>query len=379
MRNALTQLLLDNRSRPVPGLVLPFADAGAGTVTLTPERGLGAASFTRATTAWTRLSNGLLGSVASGAARSWYLPDGTYGGYMCEAAATQIILDPRDMTTANWTLGATMTRAHTSTGADGTVNSATRLTGGAVSATNTILQTVAAAATSRTYSCYVKRVTGTGTITLKQGTATLDITALINSSTYTLVQLNDNELNVACGLQITTNGDAIDVDFNQFEAGEISTSPIPAAGTRNADVLSYPFTGNVLSTIGTAYAEIYGSWKSPSSYILISTGTGQKYMGRAGNTTSCTIYDGTTTVTKSGLTDTSTAIRRRATSWGSSGLFVTGDGASLASGSFDGTMSVVGALGIGGAGDAGNFSGTIKNVQIWQVQLTDGALQALTA
>ena len=199
------------------------------------------------------------------------------GGYLPEPAATDLLTaraDARDMTTANWTLGATMTRARTSVGADGVANKATRLTGGAVAATNTILTTITAAASSRTYSVLIKRVTGTGAVSICQdGTTFTDISSLINSSTYTLVQLNANQLNAQLGIKISVLNDAIDADWNQFSAGDLTgliNSRIPdTITTRNADVLTYATTGWLNAAAGTLYAE----WFQPSvagTYLIAS-------------------------------------------------------------------------------------------------------------
>jgi hypothetical protein len=178
--------------------------------------------------------------------------------------------DARDMTTANWTLGATMTRARTSVGADGVANKATRLTGGAVAATNIITTTITAAASSRTYSVLIKRVTGTGTVLITQDNfaTTTDVTALINSSTFTLVQMAQSQLNAQLGIKISTNGDAIDADWNQFSAGDLTglvNSRIPdTISTRNADVLTYATTGWLNAAAGTLYAE----WFQPTQNVV---------------------------------------------------------------------------------------------------------------
>lgn len=181
------------------------------------------------------------------------IPSTTLLGYLPERAGTQILAtaDIRDMTTANWTLGATMTRARTSTGADGLVNTATRLTGGAVSATNTITTLITAAASSRTFSAMVKRITGTGPVRLTQdGFATnTDISSQLISGKWVLVSVTQSQLNAVMGIKIDTNGDAVDVDFNQFEAGSVPTSRIVTTGAaRNADALYYPIAGNAANT-----------------------------------------------------------------------------------------------------------------------------------
>lgn len=182
-------------------------------------------------------------------------------GLLVEPAATDLLTaraDARDMTTANWALGATCTRARTATGMDGVANKATTLTFGTVAATNTILTTITAAASSRTYSAGVKRRTGTGVIRMTQdGFATnTDITALINSSTFTVIPITQSQLNAQIGFKGDTNLDAIDVDWNQFEAGAAATSRIPEAiSTRNASVASRTIGGEVNQTAGTLYVD----------------------------------------------------------------------------------------------------------------------------
>lgn len=214
--------------------------------------GAGLITFTRATTATYFNSSGLLATAASGEARFEYDPVTllSRGLWPLEPAATQLVTPTasiRDMTDASW-IKITTTAALTATGIDGVVNSASTLT--ATGVNSTILQTLVAAASSRTYSAWVRRKTGSGTILLKQGTATEDITSQINSTTYTLVDLNDNELNVAYGFQINTSGDEIEVDCNQFEAGAVATSRIlTAAGTRNADVAAITPLGSWFNAV----------------------------------------------------------------------------------------------------------------------------------
>lgn len=272
-----------------PDFQLNFADLGAGAVSIVAERGGVSGTAVRATAAATKLSSGLWKlDVASGVLRSAYgglsttVPNPYLQGYYAEGAATQLALNPRDMTQVSW-IATTMTTAQTSTGIDGVGNSCTRIT--AAGANSTILQTLVAAASSRTYSCWVKRITGTGTAILKHGTATLDITALINSATFTRVELNDNELNVAYGIQINTSGDALDVDCNQFEAGSVATSPIPAAGVRNADLLTYPTTGWYNQNAGTLFAQamkigaLPGAGGTSLNSFWVSDGTSNERLG----------------------------------------------------------------------------------------------------
>lgn len=256
---------------PLPSQSFPFLAKGS----LVSAQG-NTLTFTRSTTALDFGSNGLLQTYAINVPRFGYNQATLAArGLLIESAATQLVTplaSVRDMTNAAW-VKVNMTAAKTATGADGVANSATTLT--ATAGTATTLQTLVAAATSRTYSALVKRRTGTGTIILKQGTATLDITALINSTTYTLVQLPDNELNVAFGFQINTNGDAIDVDYNQFEAGAIATSRIPDTGaTRGADTASITLGSWYSSTAGTFYVEYEQPFSTGLTRYVLSTDDG---------------------------------------------------------------------------------------------------------
>lgn len=371
------------------GFYLPLYDSGSGAVNTTLSRGVGSATFTRTTEAACRLSTGLWKlDVAAGVARShyWEFSAGTmtYGGYLAEPAATQILTAPRDMTNVAWTAGATITAAQDGTGIDGVANSCTRLTGGAVEATNTVLQTITAAASSRTYSAFIKRVTGTGAIGICQdGVTFTDISAELNSTSFVQVQLNASQLNAVIGIQVSVDGDVILVDCNQFEAGAIATTPIPAAGSRAVDVLTYTFSGNATAAAGTAYAEVATLW-STSELSAVAVGFGSNLQYAIGNTvadasTVCRCRDGTNSIAKSALTNMTTGVRKRASSWGS-GIVVTGDGATAATGSFDGDIGSSGiGIGIEGDGVGSSRIGTLKNVRIWTAQLPNQQLQAVTS
>ena len=208
--------------------LLEFADLGAGVVS-TVEAITGATpTFTRATVAWTKLSTGLWAEVASGSPRSFYsgftTAVGTYLGYLAEGERTQLVTPDasiRDMTDAAWVAGATMSVAKTGIGIDGVVNSCSRLTGGGVAATNTILQTLTAAASSRTYSVWLRRVTGTGVVNITQdgGSTWTAVTSDLVTANFVRVSLTASVLNAAFGIQVETDGDVVLADFNQFEAG----------------------------------------------------------------------------------------------------------------------------------------------------------------
>ena len=243
---------------------LLFADLGAGVVSTVEAINGTTPTFTRATVAWTKLASGLWAEVASGSPRSFYGPNantvpGEYLGYLSEGSRTQLVTPDasiRDMTDAAWVAGATLTVAKTGTGIDGVSNSCSRLTGGALEATNTILQTLTAAASSRNYSVWLRRVTGTGTISITQdgGSTWTDVTSSISTEHFTRVSLTASVLNASFGIRVSTLLDEVLADFNQFEAGTFASTPIATTAARNADVLTYPTTGWASATAGTLMA-----------------------------------------------------------------------------------------------------------------------------
>jgi hypothetical protein len=220
-----------------------------------------------------------------------------------------------------------------------------------------------------------------------QGTATLDITALINSSTYTRVSLNDNELNVAFGFKITTSGDAIEVDFNQFEAGAFATSPMASAGAaRNADVLTYVTLNNFKDSAGSAYAEVAENLTaaqkvsaSQESDVIGTGGGGGSVVIRLSSDSKVKYYDLTTI--SSGVAYTPSAVTpvKVAMSYGGTAGFTAASGSISASSAFDGTFGLS-TIGIGVPfNSAAQLYGTIRNVRIYNAALSNAQLQAMTA
>jgi hypothetical protein len=276
-----------------------------------------------------------------------------------------------------------MTAAQTSVGMDGAANSCTRLT--ATAANGTALQTLVAAASSRTYSCFIRRVTGTGTIAICQdGVTFTDVTAQVNAGTLGLVQLTASQLNAVFGIRLGTNGDAVDVDCNQFEAGTFATTPIPAAGTRAVDGLIDQQAGNVDVTQGAAYAELTTEWTTVppgANFAALSIGAiAAGWVLFDTTATASTVirnFDGTNQAIKVGLSDMATGVRKRAASWGAGGLNVTGDGLAVANSAFDGANGVVGFIYVGGTNTI-IWNGGIKNLAIWPTQLPDATLVAIT-
>jgi hypothetical protein len=161
-------------------------------------------------------------------------------GLLVEQSSTNLCLWNRDFTNAAWTK-TSVTAAKDQTGADGTANAASSLL--ATGANGTVFQAFTIASAVKAGSYLVKRITGSGTvsITLDGGSTYTDITSQLNSSTYTLIQSTQTLANPSIGFKITTSGDKIAVDFAGLEALAFATSRIATTTvsvTRSADVVT---------------------------------------------------------------------------------------------------------------------------------------------
>jgi hypothetical protein len=196
--------------------------------------------------------------VLAGAKAGKWIPSVTGSAVLADNFSTYA--DTAAMLAAGWTIDNVSVKEAaiqdtTTTGLDNVANSASRLTAAAADAT--LLQLLTAATGTRTTSVWIKRVSGSGTVSLTRngGTGWTDITSSLVTGTWVPVALtSDVGANPTVGLKMGTSGDVIDVDCFQDENGAWRTSPIlttTAAVTRNADVLSYASAFDVAQ--GTAF------------------------------------------------------------------------------------------------------------------------------
>lgn len=410
--------------------IVPFNDKGSGEVDLVPLVGTGSATFTRATTATTVDSAGLIVSVASGTPRSYYDPTTLqYLGYLSEGARTNLCLQSNAFTTTWTQFSGTASFSQNVTGPDGVSNSAWTITdpgAATVGPTQTIALTNA---TTYSLSVFIKKTTGalTNYPALTAYNASYSVGCVVDTTAGTATAITSYQgatIGTTNGITVQGFEDYWRVSFNftanasanwlpvlhpaynatgtgaentatsgsavfygaQLEAGSFASTYIPtttASVTRNADVLTYPFSGNALDTVGSAYAEMLtfsttGNGTSSIPLALSASGL-MMYLNSSDARTASNLFDGTNSATKTGLSDISTATRKRGCSWGGSGLINTGDGLTPATSSFDGSMGSTSiAVGSTNAG-ASQWFGTIRNVRIYQTQLTASQLQALTS
>ena len=180
----------------------------------------------------------------------------THRGIIIELPRTIRITKNRDMTDAAWT-ATDMAVAKNAVGLDGIVNSASTLTASA--ANGTVTQSPTLGSLERTYSVWVKRKTGSGTIEITDNNFTnaTDITSSINSSTFTKFEIFRTQSNPVVGIRIVTDTDAVEVDFNQVEDGDFATSPIDTDifTVRQGDDLFFNDTSFINNAQGTVWVE----------------------------------------------------------------------------------------------------------------------------
>lgn len=252
----------------VPGNPVPLAMqciAAAPVGMFTHNGSNEAVSLTRASSAYCSRSDGSIALLTSNVGRIEYY------GYRIEPASSNLVTDPRDVTAGTWTK--TNTTAARVTGADGVSNSGSTIT--ATGANGTALTSVILGSAQNVTSMFIKRRTGTGTVSVTRdnGGTWTDVSGALSSTEWRRVQskcrsvaamynttgipncievtnLSAVSINPTIGFRLGTNGDAIDVDIIQSETQTYATSPM-AGFSRAADVLTAPSTG-----IPTAAAEL---------------------------------------------------------------------------------------------------------------------------
>lgn len=412
---------------PSPSFFLPFEDTGAGNISLVAQ-GLGSTTptFARSSAGTTISSTGLVTSVGSDTARSYYDPTTlTYRGYLAEGARTNLCLQSSDFSTT-WTQGGITVTTNTTTGPDGLSNADKLAEDNSAGAHNARQQFVkAASAISYSFSVWAKQsertflaivlwdTTNGNRFWFNLATGAIGSTAVVGTgftSTSYSIQSYPNgwyrcianvtssataliEARVECASAdavdsyVGTTGNGLFVWGAQLEAGTFPSSYMPtsvASFTRSADTLSYPFASNVNAATGTCYIEASTEWLIAAVgtvYAVATGGVGSTAPLGVPDTappTDILVRDGTTVIEKGSLSSMTTGSRKRVSSWGATGQSITGDGLTPATGVFDGDMGST-TLDIGNQAAGGNnWFGTIRNLRIWNKQLTNYQLQLLT-
>ncbi len=156
--------------------------------------------------------------------------------------ATNLVTSNRDLSDADWTK-TSMTCAKTATGVDGVANSASTCT--ATGTNGTVSQAITVASAARNTSVYVKRISGSGVVSVSRdnGSTYTAITSSLSSTIFKrVVSLETESTRRGGAIQVTamgataanptvifrlgTSGDVIAFDLAQDEAGTFPSSPI---------------------------------------------------------------------------------------------------------------------------------------------------------
>ena len=164
-------------------------------------------------------------------------------GPMMEAAGTNLITKSNNVEDAIFTK-TNVTADNDDAGSSSPDSTATAPSLTATNIDGTFL--LASGVTAQTYSVWIKRKTGTGTIsiTADSGATYAAVTVIAGWARFQVTAASASQ---TCGIKLGTSGDAIYIWGNQFEASPYMTSFIPtttAALTRPADVLKYAIAGN---------------------------------------------------------------------------------------------------------------------------------------
>ncbi len=331
-------------------------------------------------------ADGLLKTAVANQARFDYqINTGLFLGLLMEPARTNGCLRSRDLSNASWTKS-NITAVKDQTGIDGSANSASSLL--ATAANGTCSQAITSASNARRFSAYVKRITGSGAISmsLDGGSTYTAITSLINSTTWTRVAIGQTNTDPTVVFKIATDTDKIAVDCVQEEVGTFDTSAIVTAGstvTRAAETLTWLPAGPVYNS---TQCTILAEYSVPDTtfvdnrfvWYLDATNDAQLRATLAASaaepwTESSTFAQFATTVA-----NVANQSRRVAFSLKSGAQASSGDGATAVTGTatvdLTPTLFYIGS----NSGSASQLGGHITLIQVYSQYLSQFDIQALT-
>lgn len=261
--------LRDQRNRIYPAL--EASDGSTLSIDFTQMSSLDSSlfTFTRGSTGTYINSQGYVASQGNNVPRFTYDPVTLAPlGLLMEASTSNLLCWSETFGTSgatrNWAFTGSPTLVSTATSPR---NDATALRMTSASGSAHVLQNITTSAT-RTFSIWVRRVSGTGTINYTL-TGTPGWTAFTITNTWTRYSWSGTINHV--GIQITTNGDSIEIWGAQVEAGTGATSYIPtttASLNRVADQLTMSDISALgySTTAGTLYYNGQFTQSNTASY-----------------------------------------------------------------------------------------------------------------
>lgn len=395
-----------------PDFWAPMNDFGDGQVAVALAKGVGTPTFNRASIATCRLRSGLLKKVLAGVPRSHYLADGNYAGYLQESPKTNILLQSEALSTAPWSVTGTATLTLNAILApDGTNTGAFLAETTNLASQYFISQAGGINGTLYNYSIFAKAGTrnwlrleqgtggggawfnlATGTVGTINGGASASMEAWNNGwyrcslsrnmdaiqAFYAFAQSQDAQFaydgTAGNGIYLW-GGHAEATVANAYSSSYIPTVAAPV--TRAFDDFRYlvvPYN----TALGAAYAELSTFWTAQTGNKNALASGGRPFINQNSASTVLNIFDSLNMLSKAGMSDMSTGVRKRASTWGAAGLRITGDGLVPAIGVFDGSMDNAGEFEIGHIGGAEGWDGTLKNIKLWYRELSSDDIRFIT-
>lgn len=340
-------------------------------------------------------------------------------GLLIEEQRTNLLTYSKDWTNAAWSkTNITVTSAAT-TSPDGTVD-AQKIEATATAATSVITPTATVAATSTTFSVYVKQGTGAttaGTFTLRNITsATNLIRGTLNYSTgaftYTAGSTGVTVTNAGNGwwrIVMTatsgiTSGDTIRgyVGFDggpqtagdhlfawgaQLEAGSFATSYIPTVASQvtrtvdRASIVAPNFAPWYNQSEGTFVVEFDTSISGAppvTAYMIALDASGSKRIAYIGSGSElASTFDGSTILSAAG--DVTGPVSKTAMAYSPTERAISSNGQAATTGAVAAGFSSASSLDIGSAGSGGQLNGHIRRISYYPSRLSNAQLQALSA
>lgn len=332
-------------------------------------------------------TDGLLYLVPANRLDDFVLPAGVAQGLLVEMARTNVALWSNDLTNAAWAK-TTATAALDQTGPDGVVNSASSITATAPAAT--ALQSIVLASSARYQTAYVKRLTGSGAVsmTMDGGTTFTPVTV---TGSWTRVSTPTQTLaNPVVGFRLAESGDAIAVWGIQNENGTFATSPIvttAAPVARAAALINRTLTGaEFAANSGSIFATVAAPPPVTGTAVSFSSGTPQNRLeldSRAPGEGALTVVAQTVVLTSNPLGSAGSGERREGVTYtvGSlpRGTNNGGTVAAIGSNAYVAPTLTRMSLGFRDVFQDQYINGYVKRVAIYKSPFDDARLSAITA
>ena len=166
-------------------------------------------------------------------------------GLWAEPSRTVYNLWARDLTNSTWTK-TNITTTKNQVGADGITNSATLIA--ATGANAIVTQAMSVASTAIIGTAYIKRISGTGTLSMTiDGSTWTNVTSQIAASGYNQVSVPPQTIaNPITGFMIASPGDSFAIDFVNCSSGTVPSTPLLTTSSTNTFYNEEP-TLNVVS------------------------------------------------------------------------------------------------------------------------------------